>query len=428
MASTNFYLKESNSKFETPINVLFHFDGNRFKLSTGEKIAPKFWNFKAKRVKKSFPGSPEFNTKLDYIEGELQAIYRLSVSNKTPLTKESIRTEMMKRLSRSEEKKKDLLEYFDEFIEIRKATDKPNTIKKFKSCRNLLRHFGQVKKIKISFENIDTKFYEQLIAFSMMYEGSYVYFDKERNKEVKLRKGKHLNSSVTKSITILKQFLHWATDRQYNSNTAFKKFKIFKTETDIIYLSEKELMSLYSHDFKDNVRLSQVRDVFCFGCFSGLRYGDTAQLRKENVKGEEIHFKTEKTKDNLIVPLNDFAKEILKKYDFQLPTISNQKTNQYLKEMGKAAGINDTIVISKYRGAEEIQMKEPKYHFLSSHTMRRTFVTLSLEKGMRAETVMAITGHKDYRSFKKYIKLTSKVKLVEMKQVWNKKPDHMKVV
>jgi integrase len=89
--------------------------------------------------------------------------------------------------------------------------------------------------------------------------------------------------------------------------------------------------------------------------------------------------------------------------------------------VGYKAGFNESILMVKYRGVEKVEFIEPKYKFISTHTARRTFVTLSLEKGMRPETVMSITGHKDYHSFKKYIKLTDKVKLVEMNQIWNKK-------
>jgi integrase len=106
----------------------------------------------------------------------------------------------------------------------------------------------------------------------------------------------------------------------------------------------------------------------------------------------------------------------------RLPKLySNQKTNQYLKDIGQLAGLTESVLIVKYRGIEKVEFLEPKYKFIGTHTARRTFVTLCLEKGMRPETVMSITGHKDYKTFKKYIKLTDKVKLVEMNNIWSKK-------
>jgi integrase len=94
--------------------------------------------------------------------------------------------------------------------------------------------------------------------------------------------------------------------------------------------------------------------------------------------------------------------------------------NEYLKEIGQLAEINEEIILTQYKGAEKLEKKEPKYNFISSHTARRTFVTLSLEKGMRPEVVMSITGHKDYKTFNKYIKLTDNVKQSEMINTWDK--------
>ena len=129
----------------------------------------------------------------------------------------------------------------------------------------------------------------------------------------------------------------------------------------------------------------------------------------------------------MIIPLNDFALKILKRNDFELPVISSQKTNDYVKELGELCKIEEPITLVKYSGVNEVKYTEPKFNFISSHTARRTFVTLSLEKGMRPETVMSITGHKEYKTFKKYIKLTSKVKNEEMKRVWNQETGRLKI-
>jgi integrase len=174
--------------------------------------------------------------------------------------------------------------------------------------------------------------------------------------------------------------------------------------------------------------LERVRDIFCFGCFTGLRYSDISRLRKEHIKGREINMVSEKTTEHLNIPLNNYTSSILKKYNYALPVISIQKANDFLKDAGKLAKIEESVILTKFRGVAEIQIKKPKYEFLTTHAARRTFVTLSLEKGMRPETVMSITGHKEYRTFKKYIKITSKVKLIEMKKIWDTKPKSMAVV
>ena len=401
MASVNFYLKNPQAKEETLLYLFFSYNGQRIKFSTSESIHPKHWNFETQRAKKSFTGFSEFNDYLEKMAEVVKVIYRNANTNGITLTPEYFREELNKRLNKKAEVQKGFFDYFNEFVEINRATKKINTIKKYITLLNHLKNFQELKNYKLSFERIDSKFYETFLAFC-------------------INDLKHLNMSIGKNISNLKAVMHWATDRGYNTNTAFLRFKVFKDEADIIYLTEKELMRLYELDLSQHTRLENVRDVFCFGCFTGLRFSDLLKLKKENIKKDEIHFITQKTKDNLIVPLNDYAKEIIQKHDNKLPVISNQKTNDYIKELGKIAEIDEPVLITKYRGAEEVQFKELKYHFISSHTARRTFVTLSLEKGMRAETVMSITGHKDYKTFKKYIKLTSKVKAVEMRRVWHK--------
>jgi hypothetical protein len=88
-----------------------------------------------------------------------------------------------------------------------------------------------------------------------------------------------------------------------------------------------------------------------------------------------------------------------------LQIISNQKINEYLKELYELGGINHPIILTKYRGVERIEYTKPKYDFVSSHTARRTFVTLSLEKGMRPEIVMKLTGISLIRRLRSILKL-----------------------
>ncbi|MBM2813809.1 MAG: integrase family protein [Ignavibacteria bacterium] len=185
-------------------------------------------------------------------------------------------------------------------------------------------------------------------------------------------------------------------------------------------------MRLYNLDLSANKALERVRDVFCFGCFTGQRFSDISKLKRDDIRDGQWYLRTAKTKDPLEIPLNAFSEAIINKYlsnDEPLPVISNQKTNEHLKNLCQIARINDKRKITKYRGAEKIEEIFFKYELISTHTARRTFVTLSLEKGMRPETVMAITGHKDYKTFDKYVKISSKVKKVEMNRTWRMEPE-----
>lgn len=409
MAAFNYYLANDNKRGDKLIMLSFCYDGRRLRYSTGETVNDNYWNEEEQRVKKSLTGCMEINNLLDRIEEFVKKIYREGKTYNYTLTNEYFRDKINKEIDPASNAPKTFFDYYYEFIEIQKTTKALGTIKKYKTLLNHLTDFQQRKRYSISFEKIDTRFYEDFTAFFINDLGL-------------------VNNSVAKYIKTLKTFLQWATEREYNKNNSFKKFKTRERDADIIYLTEIELFRLYELDLSKNFTLEKVRDVFCFGCFTGLRYSDILRVNKDNVRGGEINFLSEKTTEILNIPLNKFSETILKKHKYSLPIISNQKTNEYLKKLGKYAEIDEPVLITKFRGAEEIQVTKPKYEFLSTHTARRTFVTLSLEKGMRPETVMNITGHKEYNTFKKYIKITSKVKSIEMKRIWDKETSLLAVV
>ena len=103
-------------------------------------------------------------------------------------------------------------------------------------------------------------------------------------------------------------------------------------------------------------------------------------LSKSRVyKRRKWFLRTQKTKDLIEIPLNDFALEILNKYfdkGLALPTISKEYSNKYLKELGRMANISELITITRYIGAERVEETKPKYELISNHMSRRTFVTL----------------------------------------------------
>jgi integrase len=144
-------------------------------------------------------------------------------------------------------------------------------------------------------------------------------------------------------------------------------------------------------------------------------------MRREHIKRLEIKLTIRKTKEPSVVPLNKYSMDILNKYKelaIPLPMISNQKFNKYIKELCKMAEINDPVEIIRYKGATKQSTFYRKHEIISAHTGRKTFATLSLEKGIPAETVMKITGHSDYKSFQRYVKVTEERKRNEMQKAW----------
>ena len=183
-------------------------------------------------------------------------------------------------------------------------------------------------------------------------------------------------------------------------------------------LVQKELDLLINYDFLENIRLDRVRDLFTFACFTGLRISDVINLTKANVKNGFIYLNIIKSSQNSGIPLTKHALAILEKYNYKLPKISGQKINDYLKEIGKLIGIDEEEQVVTFKAGKRLETFVPRYELLSSHVGRRTFITLSIMKGIPTPVIQSITGHQDLKSFQKYIQLNNNDKMKAMK-LWD---------
>jgi integrase len=183
------------------------------------------------------------------------------------------------------------------------------------------------------------------------------------------------------------------------------------TENPIdVYLNISEITLIENLDLSNNARLDKVRDLFLIGLNTGFRVSDWNQVVPENIKITDkdnayIEIIQTKTKTIAITPLRAIVKDILTKYDNQLPVISEQKFNDYVKELCKLAGITKKIkTTSTIEGGQQIDFFE-KWEMVSSHTGRRSFATNMFRDGVESRIIMRATGHSTEKNFKKYLKL-----------------------
>ena len=299
----------------------------------------------------------------------------------------------------AEEPKTSFWEAFEEFVrECGKQNDWTDaTYEKFAAVKNHLKQFRN----ELSFDTFTEN-------------GLNDYVDFLRNKK-DMR-----NSTISKQIAFLKWFLRWSFKKGYNQNMAYDSFKpkLKNTPKKVIFLTWEELNRLKDYKIPPTKQyLERIRDVFLFCCFSGLRYSDVYNLKRSDIKPDHIEVTTVKTADSLIIELNNHSKAILEKYKdvhFEdhkaLPVISNQKMNDYLKELGELAEINDPVRETYYKGNERIDTVTPKYALLGTHAGRRTFICNALALGIPAQVVMKWTGHSDYKAMKPYIDIADDIK------------------
>jgi integrase len=209
------------------------------------------------------------------------------------------------------------------------------------------------------------------------------------------------------------------TNPQYKS----RKFSVTSEQTAAIYLNEAELKELEQIDLSADPRLERVRDLFLIGCYTGLRFGDWYKVTPAQIQGGNIVIAQAKTGATIAIPVHKTVEKILARYGGQLPrAITNQKANEYLKEVGKkmdSLKINTSKTITK--GGAKITTITEKWEVLSTHTARRSFSSNEFLAGTPAITIMAITGHKTESSFLRYIKLTPTEHAKLMKLQWEKR-------
>ena len=296
-----------------------------------------------------------------------------------------------------------LFEYFDEFT---KEQGKLNnwaiaTIKKFAALRAHLLSFDS----NLTFENLSESKLTELVSYLM--DGCQMR-----------------NTTIGKQLGLLKWILRWATKKGYNANTDYALFapKLKRTEKKVIFLDWDELMTVFRYPIPESKKyLQRVRDIFCFCCFTSLRYSDVENLRKSDIYADHIEVTTMKTSDSLRIELNKYSRSILEKYrdtelpnGCALPVISNQRMNEYLRELGAMCGLDSEVTITYYRGNKRYDEVRKKYELLTTHAGRRTFICNALSMGIPAEVVMKWTGHSDYKAMKPYIDVADRIKAEAM--------------
>ena len=218
-----------------------------------------------------------------------------------------------------------------------------------------------------------------------------------------------------------------AFKRGQTNSTAFmdEDFRVIAEDTDQIYLNTSELEKIYDLGLSDNPRLDRVRDLFIIGCWSGLRFSDLSHLTQDNIvlidDKEFLKVKTQKTGEIVIIPLHWTVREILNKYNGNIPrVISNQKMNDYLKELADKAKINSSVRIAKTRAGKVIETTRIKSDLVTVHTARRSFATNMYNADIHPITIMKITGHRTERAFLKYIRIDAEenARKIAKHQIW----------
>ena len=404
------------------IKVYFKSEGRRFVYSTNEFIRLDEWDSQ-NRLPKNLSGKTTqakahraIKVQLDRFSTFFNDTVTQYKEAKKEFSIDSFKTDFDKEFKRTSSISSSFFDVYNLFItektnDYTEGANSATTIKRYEYNKKLLLDFEKDRKKKIHFNQINKTFYNGLLGFS-------------------INTKKHTANTIRRNVGLFKTFLYWALENGHTYKTDFQKFKAPKAEqTDEVALTLGQIQEVFEYDFSKNPKLERVRDLFVFGCNTGMRISNYSKVSKKDIQNETIKVRDAKNSDKLLeIPLTETSFYILKKYDYNLPAISTQKFNEYIKEVFKAIGYNWDVKKSMRIGNEIIEQINPFYERISSHTARRSFITVMKNKRVPDKIIMSITGHKSIEVFNKYYKPNDEQKSEFMQTVWNNGKTRLKKV
>ena len=383
-----FYVRKAktNSKGEAPIYLRMTIDGIVSEISTKRNINPSLWNSVGQKVNGNSEAVKSLNFYLKTFEQRIYDTYHELMKDKGHITCELLKNKL---LGKEVRRRMLILIFQDHNDKMEKLVGKEyakGTLGRYQTC---ISHAKEFLKWKFKISDIDIKKIDY--AFLNDFE-FYLRTEKSCN-----------NNSAVKYLKNFGKIIRICLANGWLDKDPFLNYQSKFNEVTRVFLNEEELESLTNKDLK-NERLSLVRDIFLFSCYTGLAYIDTQKLTHQNINlgldGDKwIFTKRQKTKTTSNIPLLPQAESILEKYKDNktclnsgklLPVLSNQKMNAYLKEIADLCGIE----------------KELTYH-IARHTFA---TTVTLSNGVSIESVSKMLGHKSIKTTQHYAKiLDSKV-------------------
>lgn len=387
------------------------FMGERLRLSTSLTVAPYLWDDERQAVRTTYnrqgvPDASTVNGLLAKIRGEVSRALLAVASQGERLTVAALKEELAAFMAtlRPEPKKSNaeesetFLAAFDTFKAQKRVGERRGLV--LVAFRQHLVGFLADMGKPLTVDGITAEVYESFL--------SYLY-------------GAGLRpSSARNHCKIFKALGEWITERR-GVAVPYKSFRLPpENPPEIIALTEEELANIENVDLSHNRRLVLARDLFLLECYTGLRYSDAVGLSYDNVNKAEgvLDVVNKKTKVRVRIPLHPRLLALLKAYEMTPPKMANAELNRLVKRVAAIAGVTEPVQVMVYNGEQGQPHTVPKYEAITTHTGRRTFVTVMLRRGVLPEDVMKVSGHKDYKSFQRYIDANERRAAENVRDAW----------
>lgn len=299
------------------------------------------------------------------------------------------------------------------------------TIKNYKGFLAQMLEYQKDRKRVIDWDDLDFTFYDD-----------YKQYFIEKN---------YSPNTIARHIKNMKTMLYAAKDLHLTTRDDFmsKKWSADREEVENVYITEARLREMFEFDMSDykamkkraeefarddeerkslvhalkrdlyRRKLSEARDIFLMGCFTGQRVSDYKRVNEdmiETIQGDRkfVHLVQVKTEKDVYVPYNNMIGHLLRKYNGQLPVIYDQHLNDRIKVVGLLLGWTEPAGLMERHGLMQVPSKKRFCDAIVTHTARRTFATNAYKNGVSLSAIMAVTGHSSEEMLRRYLKLNTK--------------------
>ena len=372
-----FYLAYPKAE-QSPIMIAIRDKSKRITISLGVNVSPRFWDKESQRAMK---GSEDFKFINDKILQAERAIERAKNYGKLDdLSLAEVANLYRKEMGLEVKETKVNNELFIPFYRMWAHTSfGKHTAYRYNKHR--FRKFEEIfGKANPTFQEVDYNLYVKYLT--------------------ELQKQNYKPNMQGSFIKDLKAAMNEAYKRGLHTSTAFKRFEKPSEQVTTVYLTEEELKRI--RDVELIGELDKVRDMFLLESYTGLRYIDCRRLTIEDADKEFITKVQQKTLNNVCIPVHPVVKKILKKHN-GAPTISQQKTNLFIKTICAQVGIDDDVEVIENG---KIIIKK-KWQMVSSHTGRRSAATNLLLNNASIHEISRFLGHSSVSQTQIYLRLTS---------------------
>ena len=372
---------KANAAGQLPIYIRLTVDGQRFEFSSKKFIEKSKWSPELSKMKGSSEEARTLNNYLDLMKSKVFDVQMELIHKNEELSLENFKSRILGTHQRERMIIPIYQNHNDKIEDLIGNGYAYGTLERFKISLKHLQEFISWKYnvLDIGINKID-------YAFVTEFE-FYLRSVKKCN-----------NNTAVKYVRNFRKIIKICLDNDWMEKDPTTRYEGKMKEVERDFLTEDELNRIYNKRFSSE-RLTLVKDIFIFSCYTGLAYVDVKGLKKDHIAigidGEKWIFKNrQKTDTKSKIPVLPIAEEIIQKYenhprclneDAILPILTNQKMNSYLKEIGDLCDISKEITF---------------------HMARHTFATsVTLTNGVPIETVSKMLGHKNIQTTQHYAKV-----------------------